>query len=153
MWLPEVMIDRSVYLDANVFIYVFESTLTTQITPSRLHKAFQFFQQGRAWARTSQLPRAEVLVHPLRQGNARLTDLYSSLLSGTEIIAVDAVSAAVIDRAAHLRARHGLRLADAVHLASAIESGCDVLLTADKRLASCRSASMDILSLDAPGQP
>ncbi|MBK7002355.1 MAG: PIN domain-containing protein [Rhodoferax sp.] len=155
MWLADTVIGRTIYLDANVFIYAFEGTLAPpDVTnpASALRAVFHLIQQGRTWARTSQMTRAEVLVHPLRNGNARLVDLYSSLLSGTEMIAMDAVSTAVIDRAARLRADFHLRLADAIHLASAIESGCDALLTADKRLAAC-SALMAILPLDAAQQP
>ena len=152
MWLPDSLIGRTIYLDANVFIYAFESNLSSVGAHSPLRELFRLIQQGRVWARTSQMTRAEVLVHPLRQGNVPLVDLYSSLLSGTEMIGMDCVSTAVIDRAAHLRASHNLRLADAIHLASAIESGCNVMLTADKRLGAC-SALMDLLLIDTLSAP
>ncbi|HLA35614.1 MAG TPA: PIN domain-containing protein [Rhodocyclaceae bacterium] len=147
MWSADAIIGRTVYLDANVFIYAFESTLALSDSLLPLKAVFQHFQQNRAWARTSSITRAEVLVHPLRQNNLDLANLYRSLLSGVGLIGMDAVSLSVIDSAASLRAQYGLRLADALHIASAIESGCDAVLTADKRMAACRP-SIDFLLLD-----
>ncbi|EXI69374.1 MAG: hypothetical protein AW08_00585 [Candidatus Accumulibacter adjunctus] len=77
------------------------------------------------------------MVRPLRDGNAALLQLYQELLYGNAFLAVDAISGAMIDQAARLRARLGLRLADALHVASAMESGCDAFLTADRQLAVC----------------
>jgi predicted nucleic acid-binding protein len=147
MWLPDAVTNRTIYLDANVFIYAFESTLPPFGPLSPLRDVFHLIQQEKTWARTSQITRAEVLVHPLRQGNKPLVALYSDLLSGTAMIGIDAVSSAVVDRAAHLRASHNLRLADALHLATAIESGCDAMITADKRLAAC-NALMKMLLIE-----
>lgn len=147
MWLPDAVTGRTIYLDANIFIYAFESTLPPFGALSPLREIFHLIQQGRTWARTSLITRAEVLVHPLRQGNQQLVALYSDMLSGTAMIGMDAVSSAVVERATHLRASHNLRLADALHLATAIEFGCDAMITADKRLAVC-NAMMEMLLIE-----
>ena len=41
----------------------------------------------------------------------------------------------VFDLATELRAEHGIKTPDALHLAAAIHGGCDALWTNDKRLA------------------
>ncbi|MDD2741187.1 MAG: PIN domain-containing protein [Rhodocyclaceae bacterium] len=148
MWSPDSIAGKSVYLDANVLIYAFESTLPPFGRLSPLVDVFKSFEAEKSWARTSLLTRAEVLVHPLRHKNEALLNLYSTLLAGNTFIAIDAISAAIVNRAAKLRADGGLRLADAVHLASALESGCDGFLTADKRLLAYGSQQIDVFPLD-----
>ncbi len=44
------------------------------------------------------------------------------------------VERAILIEAAHLQARLGLRLPDAIHVATAVAAGCDVLLSNDRRL-------------------
>jgi predicted nucleic acid-binding protein len=137
MWLPNTIAGQTVYLDANILIYGFETQTSPLQLSLTLGAVLRLFQEERAWARTSALTRAEVMVRPLRDSNAELLQLYQELLSGNAFLAVDAISGAMIDQAARLRARLGLRLADALHVASAMESGCDAFLTADRQLAVC----------------
>ncbi len=47
---------------------------------------------------------------------------------------VVALSKEVIDRATEIRARFGFKAPDAIHLAAALESECDVFLTNDRGL-------------------
>lgn len=148
MWVSDSIAGKTVYMDANVLIYAFESNLAPFGALSPLIEVFGLFETEKAWARTSLLTRAEVLVHPLRHGNQELIGLYSGLLAGDSLISVDPISLSVIDRAARLRADHGLRLADAVHLASALEAGCDGFITADKRLAAFSGRHLEIFPLD-----
>lgn len=148
MWVPDSITGKTVYLDANVLIYAFESTLAPFGHFSPLVDVFKSFETGKSWARTSLLTRAEVLVHPLRHSNQALLGIYKTLLAGDTFISVDAITVAMVDRAAKLRADGGLRLADALHLASALESGCDGFITADKRLLAYSSKRIEVFPLD-----
>jgi predicted nucleic acid-binding protein len=56
-----------------------------------------------------------------------------------------ALTAAVFDRAAQMRADPGFKTPDALHLAAAIEAGCDRLLTNDARLSRCTDIVVEIL--------
>lgn len=146
MWTIEQLKGRQVYLDANVFIYAFE-TPTSILLPNRaLGDIFRLISQDLLWARTSALTRAEVLVHPLRHGLAALEADYRLLLNGQQGIVVDAITDAVLEQAVALRATLGLKLADAIHVASAISTGCDCLISADRGLLRC-SAHIEILPL------
>ncbi len=55
------------------------------------------------------------------------------------------VSAKVIDRATELRARYGFKSPDAIHLATAIESGANEFLTGDAGLARCTEVAVTVL--------
>ena len=52
---------------------------------------------------------------------------------------------AVYERACRIRAIHNFKLADAMHLAAAIEGGCGLLLTNDYRLGTFRDITVEIL--------
>ena len=92
----------------------------------------------------------EVLMKPLQLGDQVLIDTYHELL-GTDLIRLIAVTSEVAEKAADLRARYNLRTPDALHIASAIESGCDAFLTNDlalKRVTELRVLILDDLELD-----
>ena len=82
---------------------------------------------------TSDLTRMECRVKPLRDGNSDLLKDFDDYFEGavTEVVAL---SREVIDRATKIRAQHGFKTPDAIHLAAAVVSGCDVFLTNDHRL-------------------
>jgi predicted nucleic acid-binding protein len=81
----------------------------------------------------SDLTRMECRVKPVRDGNEELLKDYDDYFEGvgTEIVAL---SREVIDRATTIRAQYGFKTPDALHLAAAVMSGCDVFLTNDHRL-------------------
>ena len=146
MWTIEQLKGRQVYLDANVFIYAFETPKSASLPNRALGDIFRLISQDLLRAHTSALSRAEVLVHPLRHGLAALEADYRLLLNGQQGIAVDAITDAVLEQAVALRATLGLKLADAIHVASAISTGCDCLISADRDLLRC-SAHLEILPL------
>ena len=72
----------------------------------------------------------ELLAKPLRSGyDAEVAEL-GALLSRLELLPVDVATA---ELAVGLAARHGLRAADAVHLASAVIYGADRFITNNRR--------------------
>ncbi len=79
------------------------------------------------------LTRMECRVKPLREGNAELLKDFDEFFNGA-VSEVVVLSRPIMDRATEIRARHGFRAPDAIHLAAAVESSCDVLLTNDHRL-------------------
>lgn len=132
MWVSSQLEGKQVYFDSNVFIYAFE-TPRSLLMPSRgLGEMFSMLSNDRLAVRTSAITKAEVLVHPLRHQLAQLEADYRLLLSGTQGVAVDPVTDAILEEAVSLRAFFGMKLADSIHIASAIISGCDCLVTADK---------------------
>jgi len=55
------------------------------------------------------------------------------------------VTTATWDRAARLGATFNLKALDSLHLATAIEQGCNLFLTADSRLARCTAIPVEVL--------
>ena len=86
----------------------------------------------------------ECRVKPLREGNTALLqdsdDYFAEVVKETVVL-----SRAVIDRATDIRARYGFRTPDAMHLAAAVVSGCDVFLTNDHRLDRFPDIAMDVI--------
>lgn len=96
---------------------------------------------------------AEVLVQPLRTNNKDLTERYEAVLSDSHSFQLEPVTVAVGRRAADLRARYNLRTPDALHVATAIVSGCDAFLTNDadiKQVTEINVLVLDELELDTP---
>ena len=56
------------------------------------------------------------------------------------------VGADAWDLAAEVRAKHRLKTPDALHVACAVTLGCDLLLTADGRLARCSEVRSELVS-------
>lgn len=106
---------------------------------------FAALARGDLLAVTSTVTLIEVLTQPLRHGDAALAAQYRSLLLDNRAIAMRAVSAAVAEEAARLRATYALRTPDAVQLAVAIAAGALSFVTNDARLAAVSDLQMVIL--------
>ncbi len=78
----------------------------------------------------------ECLVGPLREENLVLHDHYVRALKQFRLLPLEPEHYV---RAAELRARHGIRTPDALHLAAAQLHGCDQLWTNDNRMAAAAS--------------
>lgn len=87
----------------------------------------------------SDLTRPECRVKPLRNGNVYLLQDYDDYFQGA-VVEIIPLSREVIDYATEIRAQYGFKTPDAIHLAAAVVSGCNVFLTNDHRLGglSCR---------------
>jgi predicted nucleic acid-binding protein len=85
---------------------------------------------------TSELALAEVLVMPMRTGNAALVNHYIEAVSSREYLDVVPVNRDIIIGSARLRSASAVRLPDAIHVATALAAGCSVFLSEDKRIPS-----------------
>jgi predicted nucleic acid-binding protein len=95
---------------------------------------FEMMDRGEVQVVTSVITLAEVLVHPLRSGNATLAQRYRDILQNPTALTLLPVSEAIAEQAAHLRATHNLRTPDAIQLATALQVGASAFLTNDARL-------------------
>lgn len=121
------------YLDANIFIYFIEAN-RYPAEAGAVGALFRRIGDSEIEAVTSELTIAELLPVPLRTGATALTAAYQALFSPASPIEARPVSRPVIESAARLRARSGLRLPDALHVAAALEAGCGTFVTNDLRL-------------------
>lgn len=92
----------------------------------------------------SDLVRLEYRVKPLKNGDATKLALFDAFCSRPDIHMV-AITPLVFDRATAIRAAHNFKLADSLHLAAAVEAGCDRFLTNDSRLSAFTDIPVEVL--------
>jgi predicted nucleic acid-binding protein len=131
MGLREDLKGKRVYFDANVFIYLMEGypaleTSLRDIRDSIFH--------GESNICTSELTLCEVLVPVFRANNTGLLALYRQFIEDSGAFELIPTTRETYIRASLLRAQFGLKTPDAIHMATAIESGCSAFLTNDKSL-------------------
>ena len=83
---------------------------------------------------TSGLTLCEVLVPAFRSDNTELQIKYREFIEESGAFELISTTREIYIRASLLRAQLGLKTPDAIHVSSAIESGCTVFLTNDKPL-------------------
>ena len=128
-----------VYLDSAPIIYIVENIApyTAQLR--------QRLSESETVQVCSDLTRLECRVKPVKDGNQALVTAFERYLS--EIVSeVVPLSRGVIDYATDLRAHYGFKTPDAIHLAAAVLSGCDVFLTNDQRLRRCTEIVVEVLT-------
>jgi predicted nucleic acid-binding protein len=94
----------------------------------------------------SVLTLTEVLMKPIQAKNSNLQKEYRDLLLNTQNVSTIAVDSIIAIKAAELWAAYNLKTPDALHVASAIVSGCDAFLTNDSGIK--RVTEIKVLILD-----
>jgi predicted nucleic acid-binding protein len=92
---------------------------------------FEALRAKRVFAIATPVTLAELLVQPLRAGRFDLADRYERLLTAGAGWSLRATDAEIAALAARYRAKHRLRLPEALQLATAVLERCDALLTHD----------------------
>lgn len=124
---------KTVAIESPPLIYFIErhSTYHNLVLPF-----FEALAKGEFSAVTSTITITEVLVHPLKNGNAALIEEFRKMFLNTDHFKTIAVTPDIAETAAGLRASHGIRTPDAIHVATAIHCNADILLTNDIQLGS-----------------
>jgi predicted nucleic acid-binding protein len=117
-----------VYVDTNAIVYRVER-IEPYLTASA--PLWDALDQGVVEVETSELTLLEVLVKPLKDGNATLETLFRAVLLSTAGLNCLPISRQVIEQAARLRATHGLKTPDAIHAATAQIAGSALFVTND----------------------
>lgn len=115
-----------VYLDANAIIYSYElvEPYRTLLDPVWLGAGPHAYEIV-----TSELTLLEVLVGPIKRGNANLQAGFKRLLLRSTNVRAIPISQPALERAAHLRAMTNLKTPDAIHAATALIAGCALFVT------------------------
>jgi predicted nucleic acid-binding protein len=129
------------FLDTNTVIYVVEGN--PAFAPKVALRLAAAQSAGGSFM-ISDLTRMECLVGPLKTNNTAVEASFQAFFARSDV-QVAAITAAVCNRAAHIRAAHNFKPMDALQLAAAVEHGANVFLTADARLASFTGLTMEIL--------
>lgn len=129
-WLTQLQ-GQVVGLDSAPLIYFIEQN---PLYIDMVRSFFRAADRGEFQIVTSVVTLAEVLVYPLRQGNAELAQQYREILFNEEVLTTVDVSVAIAETAGQLRASYNLRTPDAIQMATAIASSASFFLTNDSRL-------------------
>jgi len=122
---------KKVFLDTAPIIYFIEEN-PAYIT--RLEKMFNANTKGLFIFSTSVMTLIEVLIHPLKNDEAELSEQYSNILCYSPSIEMLEINAHIAKKAAKIRAKYGFKTPDAIQLASALQSGSDFFITNDNQL-------------------
>jgi predicted nucleic acid-binding protein len=118
-----------VYLDTNVLIHLVEGLSSHA---AELDMLIDAIDRGGVVCATSELSLAEVLVKPLATGNTALTQQYHELIGTQSRLEVLTITRSILVSAADARTTYGVKLPDAIHMASALSFGCTYFLSQDK---------------------
>ena len=130
---------KKIVLDTVVFIYTLEGNAEFG---DRAKAIFEAIEQGKCRGYASDLVLAELMVKPLREGKPDLAEEYASELPDFPNLTFISPTRDIIISAAKLRSKTNLKLIDALHLATAIDTGCQVFITNDAGM------QCDILNID-----
>jgi predicted nucleic acid-binding protein len=130
-----------VYLDTVICIYAVEGAPAFQ---ARARARLAVVQAAGDQPAISDLTWLECRVKPIRLGDALAMADLEAFLTGSDVVRVP-MPTAVYERACRARAVRNYKLAEALHLAAAVESGCGLFLTNDHRLSSFPDVPVEVL--------
>jgi uncharacterized protein len=130
-----------VYLDTVICVYAVEGAPSFQARARARLAAARAAGDNPA---ISDLTWLECRVKPIRLGDAKALADMEAFLTASDVRRVP-MPFAVYNRTCTIRAVHGHKLADALHLAAAVEAGCGVFLTNDLRLSGFPDITVEVL--------
>jgi predicted nucleic acid-binding protein len=141
---------QRLYIETAPLIYFVEANL---VYVARMDAIIEAVERNSIAAMSSVITLTEVLSQPIKLGNTRIELEYRNVLLHSNGFELLPTTTHIAELAANLRARYNLRTPDALHIATAIDSGCDAFLTNDttlQRVTEVRVLLLDALELDQP---
>jgi predicted nucleic acid-binding protein len=130
-----------VYVDTAVLIYSVEANPNYR---ELLRSLWLKLKASELEVISSELSLMEVLIVPLRNNDTALVNDYERLMLEGDIQLIP-VSQTILREAARLRATTNLRTPDAIHAATAINTGCTLFLSNDRGFRAIPNLSAVIL--------
>jgi predicted nucleic acid-binding protein len=130
-----------IYCDSAILIYFLDTVGPFNVRAVARMAAMRTAGDTAAF---SDLTRLECRVKPLRLGATMKLADFDSFFSRSDVRLVP-ITTAVFDRATTIRATHNFKLADSLHLATAVVAGCDRFLTNDPRLSAFTDIVVEVL--------
>ena len=118
-------------MDSAPIIYILEGSAFA----ARFAPLFQRHARGELRLAITTVTLSEVLTGPLKAGEEALAKRYRAILEAWQVVDLDSD---IAESAARLRAKYGLKLPDAIQLASALAINADALITHDRDFSRVR---------------
>lgn len=131
-----------IYLDTNIFVYFLDKNTQFFNAASALINAIATHH---AHAYTGQIAVAETMVGPYRSKNPHLIGSALAFFAQKHVLTIVRHEDWAFERAAQFRAQTHIKLIDALHIATALQANCHVLVTNDKAIRT--SNRLQILQL------
>ena len=124
------MIDsKRIFLDTAPIVYYLESNELYYSNMKKFWKEYEDYDFV-----TSTVTVTEYLTYPYQQNNLKLINAFYAFTDGMDI-EIKSIDKAIAEKAAQIRAEYKFfKTMDALQLATACLSGCDLFLTNDKQL-------------------
>lgn len=130
-----------IYLDSCIPIYFYDHTGPFHV---RAVNRFAALAAAGDLIAVSDLVRLECRVKPLKIRDAVKLAVFDAFFARPDVHIVP-ITTAAFDRATSIRAAHGFKLGDSLHLAAAVEARCDRFLTNDARLSAFTAIAVEVL--------
>ncbi len=127
-----------IYLDTAPVIYAVEGVAAYSST---IQERFAHSDSNLV---VSDLTRLECRVKPIHDRDISLLNDYDYFFADASVEVI-ALTREIMDQAAEIRAAYGYRTPDAIHLAAAIVTNCDVFLTNDHDLINFTEISVELI--------
>ena len=132
---------KQVYIDANIFIYTYEKH---PVYYNKCVRLISKLETEHYMGITSVITLLEV-VNPSFVSKTSIDYIRLSLLELCSL-EIRNVTMPIIELALDIKLKYHIKTADAIHLATAIEAGCDTFITNDKQIQKVKG--LKILYLD-----
>ena len=129
-------------IDTMLFIYAMEAR--SSYLPF-LKPIFYSIEKGLIKGVTSIITLIEVLIKPLKDQNITAVKNYKFLLNNFPNLTMVNIDHHVAEKGAELRARYGIRIPDALQIASAIENRATTFLSNDHNLKKVKEIDIVVL--------
>ncbi|MCL6613884.1 MAG: type II toxin-antitoxin system VapC family toxin [Firmicutes bacterium] len=123
----------SVMIDTCCFIYHFQAD-EYPVEAAYVEELLRLVERGRLSALTSPVTVAEIMAKPRRHGLDEVAYAYKLLLLNFPNLRIPPIDVAVADKASMLRGRFGLKLPDALQVATGIIHGASAFITFDREI-------------------
>lgn len=122
---------NNVYLDANIFIYAIEGS---EEYKEKITALFLRIEETKSIIITSELTLIECLVKPYAKHDQTSISKYEKHIRSTTFLKVKPLPLQLLKKSAQLRAKYKNKLADSIHIATAINENCNVFITNDLKI-------------------
>lgn len=120
---------KKIFLDTSPVVYYLEHNELYYLNMKKFWREYEEWDYV-----TSAITVTEYLTYPYQQNNLQLINAFYAFVNGMDI-EIKSIDRAIADKVAQIRAEYkGFKSMDALQLATACLSGCDLFLTNDKQL-------------------
>ena len=134
---------QRVYVDTNIFIYFLERH---EVYFDAVLPFIMLLSDGQAIGYTGDAVVAETLYKPYQVDDAMRVSEFKEFFANDEFITVLPHSTRAFELAAELAPKRGMKLIDALHVATAALAGCKFILTNDRGFTSTKA--IEVLRID-----